>query len=247
LWFCSLAGLCTVALAGCGYRSVYARPEGAKLSVQVGQVLIPEPVAAQAAASGVRSELAAAGRLGSSAEFPRLVLDVLRVDELSRGVHVQDGQPRAGGMSIALTVRGRVFGVENQEPQLDTGDVRRSVQVTGDADPRVDSAAYDVAGIMRSPHPRLYVRAFGNDPAFWRRASPSAQLLPAARPMLLVCSSPRRASCAQAEDFEARARTVGVHAAVLPMAKSHFAINEDLGKPGSYAAAVDRFAQRMVK
>jgi len=111
----------------------------------------------------------------------------------------------------------------------------------------LDSAAYDVAGIMSSPLPRLYDRAFGNDPAFWRRASPSAQLLPAARPMLLVCSSTRRESCAQAEDFEARARTVGVHAAVLPMAKSHFAINEDLGKPGSYAAAVDRFAQRMVK
>jgi len=113
--------------------------------VQVGQVLIPETMAAQAAASGARSELAGAGLLAGGSQFPRLVVDVLRVDELSRGIHVQDGQPRAGGMSVALTVRGRILPGENQEPRLDTGDLRRSVQVGGDADPRTDAASYDAA------------------------------------------------------------------------------------------------------
>ena len=93
----------------------------------------------------LRSELAAAGLLASGAQYPRLVIDVLRVDELSRGIHVQAGQPRAAGMSIALTVRGRIFRAENQEPTLDTGDLRRAVQLSGDADPRADSAAYDTA------------------------------------------------------------------------------------------------------
>ncbi|MCJ9749125.1 alpha/beta hydrolase [Neorhizobium sp. BETTINA12A] len=111
----------------------------------------------------------------------------------------------------------------------------------------LDSAAYDVTGIMKGSHPRLYDRAFGNDPAFWLRASPSAQLRPAARPMLLVCSSTRRTSCAQAEGFEARAGTVGVRTGVLPVAKSHSAINEDLGKPGSYTQTVDRFIQGLVQ
>jgi len=131
-------------LAGCGYHSIYA-PTSEKLSVHVGQVMVAEPLAAQAAANGARSELAAAGLLASGAGYPRLVVDVLRVDELSRGIHVQDGQPRAGGMSIALTIRGRIFNAENQEPRLDTGDLRRSVQVSGDSDPRVDSASYDAA------------------------------------------------------------------------------------------------------
>lgn len=140
-----LAGLWVVSVAGCGYHSVYGRAATERLSVQVGQVLIPEVAAAQAATSGVRSELASAGALASGTQFPRLVLDVLRVDELSRGVHVQADQPRAAGMSIAVTVRGRIFQNENQEPRLDTGDVRRSVQLTGDSDPRADSAAYDVA------------------------------------------------------------------------------------------------------
>lgn len=132
-------------LTGCGYHSVYGQPSAERLYVQVGQVLIPEPIAAQAAASGVRSELAAAGLLANSGQFPKLVLDVLRVDELSRGIHVQAGQPRAAGTSIALTVRGRVFQTDNQEARLDTGDVRRSVQVSGDSDARANSAACDVA------------------------------------------------------------------------------------------------------
>ena len=132
-------------LCGCGYHPAYGQSGNERLSVQVGQVLIPEPLAAQAAASGVRSELAAAGLLANGTQFPRLVLDVLRVDELSRGIHVESGQPRAAGMSIALTVRGRIFQAENQEARLDTGDLRRSVQLTGDSDPRADSAAYDVA------------------------------------------------------------------------------------------------------
>lgn len=132
-------------LSGCGYRSVYGQSARERFSVHVGQVLIPEPLAAQSAASGARSELAAAGLLASGAQYPRLVIDVLRVDELSRGIHVQAGQPRAAGMSIALTVRGRIFRAENQEPTLDTGDLRRAVQLSGDADPRADSAAYDTA------------------------------------------------------------------------------------------------------
>jgi hypothetical protein len=143
--FCSLGGLWVVLLTACGYRPLYGQPASERLSVQVGQVLIPEMSAVQAAASGARSELAAAGALASGAQFPRLVLDVLRVDELSRGIHVQAGQPRAAGMSIGLTVRGRVFQAENQEPRTDSGDVRRSVQLTGDSDPRADSAARDIA------------------------------------------------------------------------------------------------------
>ncbi|HEY0469875.1 MAG TPA: hypothetical protein VGC79_37070, partial [Polyangiaceae bacterium] len=71
--FCALAGLWVALLSGCGYRSVYGQAGTEQLSVQVGQVLIPEPIAAQAAASGVRSELAAAGLLASDARFPRLV------------------------------------------------------------------------------------------------------------------------------------------------------------------------------
>ena len=58
---------------------------------------------------------------------------------------LQGTAPVAAGMSVAVTVRGRVFKAEAQEPELDTGDVRRAVQISGDADPRTDGAAYDLA------------------------------------------------------------------------------------------------------
>jgi hypothetical protein len=140
-------GLWVELASGCGYRSLYAHPEGERLTVQVGQVLVPETLAAQSVASGARAELGAAGLLASSGDGPRLVVDVLRVDESSRGIHVQaqGPQPAAAGMSIAVTARGRVFKPGAQEPQLDTGDVRRAVQVSGDSDPRADSAAFDEA------------------------------------------------------------------------------------------------------
>ena len=145
--FCSLAGLWVVLAAGCGYRSLYAHPEGERLAVQVGQVLVPDTIAAQSVASGARAELSAVGMLASGPDAPRLVVDVLRVDESSRGIRVQgaSSQPAAAGMSIAVTARGRCFKAGAQEPQLDTGDVRRAVQVSGDVDPRADSAAYDEA------------------------------------------------------------------------------------------------------
>lgn len=140
LWASSLAGV-----SGCGYRAVYGQASASKFSVGSGQVLVPELGAPQAALSGARAELSAAGALGPADTFPRLTLDVLRVDELSRGVRVTAGQPQAAAMSVAVVVRGRLFPGEGQESTLDTGDLRRSVQLAGDADPRVDSAAYDAA------------------------------------------------------------------------------------------------------
>jgi len=133
------------ALGACGYQPLYAPSAASSISVGVGQVLIPEPLAAQAAVGGARSELARAGRLAAGDSFPRLALDVLRVDEVSRGIHVQAGVPVAGGMGVAVVVRGRVLTAEGREAELDTGDVRRAVAVTGDADPRADSASFDQA------------------------------------------------------------------------------------------------------
>lgn len=137
-------GLCATYL-GCGYHPLYAEFAQRPLAVQLGQVLVPEPLAAQAAASGARTELAAAGAVRGGSEYPRLVLDVLRVDELSRGIHVEQGRPRSAGMSIAVTVRGRVFQAAAQDPVFDSGDLRRAVQMAGEGDASADGTAYDLA------------------------------------------------------------------------------------------------------
>lgn len=105
----------------------------------------------------------------------------------------------------------------------------------------LDSAAYDVTAIMNARHFRLYDRAFGNDPAYWRAASPLLQLRHAGAPFLAVCSSRREDSCPQAQAFVSKATALGMRAQVLPEDLSHAEINGDLGLASPYTASVDAF------
>ena len=105
----------------------------------------------------------------------------------------------------------------------------------------LDSAALDVVQTMSAPHLRLYDRAFGDDREYWRDASPYHHLAAGAKPVLVVCSSRRGDSCSAAHRFAAKAASVGVRAEVHPVAKSHAAIDAELGLPGEYTATVERF------
>jgi acetyl esterase/lipase len=109
----------------------------------------------------------------------------------------------------------------------------------------LDSAALDVVQIMEGRHLRLYDNAFKSDPAFWRAASPFHRLTGTPRPLLIVCSSRRRDACPPARAFAAKATAAGGRATVLPMDLSHREINETLGLPGAYTAAVDAFLRTL--
>lgn len=109
----------------------------------------------------------------------------------------------------------------------------------------LDSAAFDVAAIMRTRHPRLYDRAFGRDPEFWRAASPLHQLTQAQAPLLAVCSSRRDDACPQARAFADKAASLGMRVTVLPQDRSHGEINDELGQPGAYTDAVEDFLRSL--
>ena len=105
----------------------------------------------------------------------------------------------------------------------------------------LDSAALDVEAIMSNPHLPLYDAAFGSDPDYWRAASPYQQLAHGVAPMLLVCSSRRQESCANARRFADRAQALHDAAQLRPEPLSHREINDTLGLPGAYTQAVDAF------
>ncbi|MBO9644235.1 MAG: alpha/beta hydrolase [Pseudacidovorax sp.] len=106
----------------------------------------------------------------------------------------------------------------------------------------LDSAALDTEGLMQRRHLRFYDRAFGADPALWRAVSPTARLAVGSLPMLLVCASERRDdSCGQSARFAGLVRAAGGQATMLPQPLSHGEINAQLGTPGGYTQAVDRF------
>lgn len=106
----------------------------------------------------------------------------------------------------------------------------------------IDTAALDMLAVMQRPHFGFYDPVFGSDPAFWRAASPTHRLQGApSTPVLLVCSARRDDSQAAADDFVARVRRFGGHAALLAVDLGHLEINEALGRDPAYTAAVDAF------
>lgn len=111
----------------------------------------------------------------------------------------------------------------------------------------LDSAAMNVEQVMQARHLPLYDRAFGEDPTAWVAVSPWHALSPASLPMLLVCSSQRQDSCAQARGLAERARDLHVPVQVLPEDLSHMQINRELGAPSDYTSAVDRFIAEAVR
>lgn len=109
----------------------------------------------------------------------------------------------------------------------------------------LDSAAFDVERIMRRWHFPLYDRAFGEDPTYWRKASPLQRLNAAPKPILIVCSSRRGDSCQQAQAFVDKVSKLGGSGRVMPLDKTHREINVELGEPGPYTDAVASFLQSL--
>ncbi len=134
------AGLLLWCLSGCGYQPIYGGSNGQRYEVVTGRVGTSSFEAAPQVADGVRSELGPAGALGSG--FPRVVVEVLRVDERSIGVRsTSNTGPLARGSE--LTVVGRAYVLERAEaaPSRDTGDISRSTQFAAGTTPSADAAS----------------------------------------------------------------------------------------------------------
>ncbi len=113
----------------------------------------------------------------------------------------------------------------------------------------LDSAALDVDQLMRAPHPRLYDRAFGRDPAYWQAVSPYHRVsAPFAPTLLMVCSTLREDDpCGKARHFEAKAAPLGHQITIRGQDLSHADINRQLGAPGLYTDLVTQWLTDMLK
>lgn len=103
----------------------------------------------------------------------------------------------------------------------------------------LDSAMLDATSLMQQRHLPLYDEAFGQDPAYWQALSPYQQVVREAPPFLLVCSSLRQDSCAQAQAMASHVHALGGQAQVLPQPQTHSAINTQLGLASDYTRAVE--------
>ena len=105
----------------------------------------------------------------------------------------------------------------------------------------LDSAALDIVKIMETKHARFYDRAFGKTSEYWKSASPFHAMSGAGQPILVVCSTKRKDSCSQADQFAAKASSLNTKASVLRQDLSHGEINQKLGEDEAYTKAVEAF------
>lgn len=113
----------------------------------------------------------------------------------------------------------------------------------------LDGAGYDVPAQMRRGGPflrRLYARAFGDDPAFQARVSPTLQAAApnAGRFLILHIASRPEDSGAQSERLAEALRAAGTPAEVVSVDNTHAEIFRLFGRPGHVATArTDAFAR----
>jgi hypothetical protein len=143
-------------LAGsaCGYRAEYdSAPPAQRLSVTAAPALVARPEAVQATLAGVRQELASAGALRPGKTFPRVVVEITRLDETAIGIAEADGGgegsiPLGRGSAVGVLGRAWVEETAGARPARDTGDVRRVQRYASSPEPRIEAQRHSEA--MRS-------------------------------------------------------------------------------------------------
>lgn len=146
-WPAALLGV-----VACGYQSVYsAHPE--HLHVKLVRVAVPDAVAPDEVASGVREELARAGALEGGESYPRVEIEVLRADETAEGIAAGAAGPVARGTDVAVVARAWIARGPDAEPEADTGDMRAEETIATAATARASS--FQRADALRAAARRL--------------------------------------------------------------------------------------------
>jgi hypothetical protein len=124
----ALALVLTAAVAaGCGYRAVYGDRPSFRLHVKLVRTLVPDVVASDEVAAGVREELARSGVLQGGEGYPRVEIEVLRADEASEGIAAGSGpapRPVARSLDVGISARAWIVRAPDAAPESDTGDLR---------------------------------------------------------------------------------------------------------------------------
>lgn len=126
--------LLLAALCACGYQPVYAA-HPPRLHVVIVRSRVPDAVAVDEVASGLREELARAGALQDGQGYPRVEVEVLRADEASEGIAAGASGPVARGTDVGVVARAWIVPAEGADRVSETGDVRAEESIAVDQAP----------------------------------------------------------------------------------------------------------------
>lgn len=155
--------------AGCGYHALYAGAGAERYHVHLGRVGVPSAAVADEVARGARDELARDGALAPGDGFPRLEIEVLRLDETSEGVARTTGDvPLARGTELGVLARAYVVRSDGAARELDTGDLKaEDIVEAPEDDPRREVFLREdtLRAVARRLGQRLAARVLGHPAA----------------------------------------------------------------------------------
>lgn len=145
-------------VAGCGYRAVYGGGQPERLHVKLMRTMVPDAIASDEVASGLREELARQGALDVGDGYPRVEIEVLRADEASEGIAAGANGPLARATDVAILGRAWLVRSPGASPESDSGDMRAQEVITLDVtqgvlDPRASGLHH--ADALRAAARRL--------------------------------------------------------------------------------------------
>jgi hypothetical protein len=127
----SLVSLISLSFSlSCGYQPLYATPSGEAFHVALVKSAVGSLMVAEEVVRGARDALAREGSLAPGDGFPRLEIEVVRVDETSEGIvstpsaTVPGGVPQARASELGVVARAWVVRRPDGPHELDTGDLR---------------------------------------------------------------------------------------------------------------------------
>lgn len=169
----------------------------------------------------------------------------LAAEDVARAVfYLKDNLKRWGGDPERIAGIG--FAAGAHVLMLAASDAAINRGVTWNGNIVLDNPVYDATGIMRGRPSPMLKDVFGEDaPDNWARLSPYSRVSGPVGPSLLVCQSQIRDGCAQAEKYQAKSQRFGNTVTILPVAKDHSQINNDLGSDGPYTNQIDTFLKHI--
>jgi hypothetical protein len=160
---------------GCGYRPLYGGERGDdRFTVTGTSPLVADASVVAQVEAGLRSGLARAGALRPGSGYPRVVVEVLRIDAASEGIAAVPGgtpgevvgglpvapggprQPLARGTRIGVVARAWVERAPEGGHERETGDVRTADVMQVETDARLEALRSD--DVARAAARRLGTR-----------------------------------------------------------------------------------------
>lgn len=154
--------LLALSVSGCGYRALYAGDPGAEAMAVVGIApLVADASVVAEVEAGVRAGLARAGLLRGGHGYPRVVVEVLRLDAATEAVQALPGgvrtegaggegsplplRPLARATRVGVVARAWLERAAGASKERETGDLRTVDVMQVEADARLEALRSDDA------------------------------------------------------------------------------------------------------